>query len=345
MIQIVGDKITTPEIEVLLESILKTLVTGSAATTTGLSNKVVMTTDEPNPKIVASSGGFTTTNNGGLFIDGAGVITTGSGEIALKGDIDADTGVSLTIETIDGVLTISSESYIGNGVQTAGSAPLANQILKAHTNGSIISGSGGITTTANGSLTIHGSGTFTTGTGNITIKGNVNGDAGTKIVMPEIEGTTSIKSVSYIGDGVQTAGAAPLVNQILKAHTNGQIISGSGGISTTNDGSLTINGNGNITMSSTGAGILTTGTGGISLYGDILDGGNAVDITVGGHIRAAGNVQAGNGSVGTSYLIVPVWTANPPTTGVPAGSIVYVAGGVNRFRGFRASNSSWVDLS
>ncbi len=89
--------------------------------------------------------------------------------------------------------------------------------------------------------------------------------------------------------------------------------------------------------------MLTTGTGGISLYGDMLDGGNAVNIIVGGHIRAAGNIQAGYNSVNTSYFIAPKWTSAPIGLTSPDydGYIIFDIA-TNRLKVWR--DNSWRDL-
>ncbi len=182
-----------------------------------------------------------------------------------------------------------------------------------------------------------------TGTNGILLNGNIT-DSGTHNIT--------------IGGDLSTVNISTTSNGSLTINGTGDINTGSGGIKLKGNitessytaaititgalsaGSLATSNNGNLTIHGTGK--ITTGTNGILLNGNITDSGTH-NITVGGVIQATGNIVAGNGSIGTSFLVVPVWDGTPPTTEIPTGAIIYNSA-TNRYQGFRASDGNWNDL-
>jgi len=301
------------------------LVQNGAGTTTltGV-NQYTGGTSINNGRLVASAAGLGSgaiVNNAALelnqvtdatlaqAIGGTGSLTkTGAGSLTLAG---ANTSTGST--TINAGKLIASVANLGSGAIANNAALELNQASDA-TLAQAIGGSGSLTKTGAGSLTLAGASTSTGGT--------------------TINAGKLIASVANLGSGAITNNAALELNQASDA-TLAQAISGTGSLTKTGSGRLTLTGD-----SSAFAGNTLLNAGALALHAGAALGGN---LTV-----ASGASLSGSGAIGSTTLASGSIIA-PGSTGPSShaygtltinGDLTFLAGSSYQVHADPASNAS-----
>ncbi|QKH37508.1 autotransporter-associated beta strand repeat-containing protein [Achromobacter pestifer] len=270
---------------------------------------------------VANLGSGAITNNAALelnqasdatlaqAISGTGSLTkTGAGSLTLAG---ANTSTGST--TINAGKLVASVANLGSGAITNNAVLELNQTSDT-TLAQAIGGSGSLTKTGAGSLTLAGASTSTGGT--------------------TINAGKLIASVANLGSGAITNNAALELNQASDA-TLAQAISGTGSLTKTGSGRLTLTGD-----SSAFAGNTLLNAGALALHAGAALGGN---LTV-----ASGASLSGSGAIGSTTLASGSVIA-PGSTGPSGhaygtltinGDLTFLAGSSYQVHADPASNAS-----
>jgi hypothetical protein len=289
------------------------------------------------------TGTGTATLNGATTISGTNTFATGTGTVSLNGATTVAASKTLTVGTSGsgGVTTLYGNLVVGSSTNSHSVATTihgsfqqnddGDGTAKAFTTASGTNTLGGHTTVANNKnlhMTAAGSGTFQTGTGVVTLNGNtvISGSktftSGTGQVSlagavqladntPLTVGTAGNGGNTQMFGKVYVGGAQSGTSTLLDVYGNVRFlndISGTAKTFTTGTGAISLNGdvtvatNRNLKMQDTGTGSFETGTGPIKLNGDTTVK-NTKKFTVATYTNEIVCTADNSGSLGNHYCM------------------------------------------
>lgn len=318
-------------------------ITGGAITTTNVTAGGQLSVMSG----VSSTGSLSLNGDGGVTISGSagissgdnlsitssnGITLTGAYELTANGTVELNTAnMNITTGTINantlaasGALTISDGTINATNVTAGGAMSIAGGTIKAGTSQgrltatSINMSAGSITGTdvtlsADAQVQLQG-GSLVADAATLEVKKNTSGDS---IVEGAHGFTLDVDSlrVSANKGAIKLNGSGNVLKSVTLANVGGnvEIVNGN---ATNNNNALTVSTsegttvNGTISIDNKGAGITVTG----------VNARDAVNLTAGGNITVAGDVNAGNASFGTGVDFIHNRGA------IAAGEVVVTAG-------------------
>ena len=293
--------------------------------------------------------GITTTNNGTVTVNESGHAT-----LAVAGDIISDGAVSLTAA---GGISTAGDVTTSNDNVTYVSATTLTGPVAVNTG----SGSGNIAfnSTVDGGQNL----TLTAGTGNVTFADAVGGASrlGDLQITSAADVTAKAISASTLtqaaGTGTTTLNGVVNTNAAGGVSLTGTNLVVNNGITTTNNGTVTVNESGRATLAAVGditsdGAVSLTAAGGISTAGDVTTSNDNVAMittNAGGNIDLGGNISAGTGAVNlvsSGVIVESSQVGVRSTTGLTAtsrGGQSFV--GSNAVTRYAASNSDSGDVT
>lgn len=274
----------------------------------------------------SSSGTFATstgtnTVNGNLVISGSNTFTSGTGAVTLNGATSVSGTNTLTVGAAGsaGATTLYGNLIVGATSASTSSVTVNGDFTQQDTTATSAFTTGSSTVTLNGNVAVasgkniamSGSGTFTSGTGAVTLSGDtsISGSktfsSGTGAVS--LNGATTIASSKAFTVGTSGSGGTTTLygNVVIGAVANGVTLTVNGNFAqadstssstfSTGTGAISLNGdvsiaqNKNLAMSSTGTGTFTTGTGTVTLSGNVLISGSNTFTTGTGAVSILGS--------------------------------------------------------
>jgi len=304
---------------------------------------------------ITGSGGIRKTDTGTLVLSGtntyAGATDVASGTLRVTGG-SAITDTSAVSVASGATFDVAASETVG-GISGAGNILLSGGTLTtgglnaSNTFSGAIAGSGGLTKVGTGTLTLSGANTWSGATA--INAGTVSGKVGTGDLTVATGATFNQNGTSNAVGALSGGGSILLGANTLSAggtanSTFSGVISGSGGLTKTGTGTLTLGGNNTYTgLTTVNAGTLTLGS------GTALAPNSAVSIAAAGRLGLGGNTTlaslngAGSVTLGTSTLTVGTGTYSGVISGTGAltktGTGTLTLTGVNTYTGATAVNA------